>query len=574
MNFTISSNSTTADIKIEKQYEKEGITYLDLRVTYEKEQIPESFTLMWKFPVVDCYSMWTPDFLGNSAMRPDWGPNATYSRLASNMPLHQVVSLSGKNRICVALSDAVSPARLSSGVYEEDANFNFKITFFTLPVAPLNEYKVTVRIDTRDIAYYDSLYDVSSWWEKECAYTALDVPENARLPMNSLWYSYHQMLDVEDIIKECKLSKPYGMDTVIIDDGWHTEDNGRGFAYCGAWELATAKIPDMAEFVQQIHDTGMKVMLWYSVPLLGAYSKRYDEFKEFLLDQTGNRRDYWALDPRYKIVRDYLTATYEKAVKEWNLDGLKLDFIDAFFLSGKSLEHDDRRDFISLEDGIDALMQGIIERLKAIKPDILIEFRQSYVGPAIRKYGNMFRVADCPNDPLTNRTNIVNLRYTSGKTAVHSDMLMWNYDDTKEAVGIQLANVLYSVPQISVKIDKLCEEHKKVLAFYLDLWRKNRDIILDGKLIGENPESNYSKVYAVKDHKAVTTCYTNLVCDCKEVSENIIVNASMADSIYVKNAEGKEYIVANCMGEKVSNGKISLLLEEISVPPAGVLFIK
>ena len=72
-------------------------------------------------------------------------------------------------------------------------------------------------------------------------------------------------------------------------------------------------------------------------------------------------------------------------------------------------------------------------------------------------------------------------------------MLMWNYSDTKEAVGIQLANILYSVPQISVKIDKLSEDHKKVLAFYLDLWRKNRATLLDGKLIGDVDFENVSK---------------------------------------------------------------------------------
>lgn len=34
------------------------------------------------------------------------------------------------------------------------------------------------------------------------------------------------------------------------------------------------------------------------------------------------------LDPRYKEVRDFLSALYKKALLEWDLDGFKLDFID------------------------------------------------------------------------------------------------------------------------------------------------------------------------------------------------------------------------------------------------------
>jgi alpha-galactosidase len=260
------------------------------------------------------------------------------------------------------------------------------------------------------------------------------------------------------------------MDTVIGDDGWQTDDNSRGYAYCGDWEVAEGKIPDMKDFVDRIHATGMKIMIWYSVPFVGLHSKNYERFKDMLMDHTGNMRDYWSMDPRYKEVRDFLVDTYAKAVKDWKLDGLKLDFIDSFQLHGKSLEYDARRDYQSLEEAIDALMTEVKEALTAINPEILIEFRQTYVGPAIRKYGNMLRVGDCPADAMLNRQDVVNLRLTSGETAVHSDMIMWHSDACVEAAAMQLVSVLFSVPQISMKIAKLREEHKKMLGFYLSIF--------------------------------------------------------------------------------------------------------
>ncbi len=573
MDFKINCRDEAAKIVIESKRECDGILYLDIKMTYEKEQPPSSFTLTWKFPVKDCFSVWSPTFGSSHQLCPNWARQTTSSRLAMMMPIHQINSISGKNRLCISLSDAVTPTSISTGVCEEDACLDCIVSFFTIPVASLCEYKVTLRLDMRDIPYYDSIYEVSEWWEKDCGYTPMNVPEAARLPMNSLWYSYHQMLDVEDIIKECRLSKPMGMDTVIIDDGWETDDVNRGFAFCGDWELATSKIPDMKDFIKRIHDTGMKVMLWYSVPNMGIKSKNYEKYKDMLLDQSGNCRDFWSLDPRYKKVRDFLINTYAEAVTKWELDGLKLDFIDSFVLRGKSLEHDDRRDFVSLEEAIDALMTDITERLSQINPDILIEFRQNYVGPAIRKYGNMFRVADCPNDSIVNRTEIVKLRYTSGKTAVHSDMLMWHHDDPVESAALQFANILYSVPQVSVKIAKLSDEHKKMLSFYLKFWRENRDILLDGKLTAENPEANYSKVCARKDGKAVLSCYTNNVCELSDLSELIIVNASSQNSVIVKNAVGASFVTVNCMGEETARGKISSKLEETEVPCAGMIFI-
>ena len=159
------------------------------------------------------------------------------------MPLHSLISLDGKNRMTLSVSDAKTPISIGTGIYEENACTRWDISFFTIKIAPIKEYKATLRIDTRNIAYYDSIYDAVSWWETDCGYKPAFVPEHAKLPMNSLWYTYHQQLNVEDILKECKLSKEIGMETVIIDDGWQTDDNNRGYAFCGDWELATKKIP-------------------------------------------------------------------------------------------------------------------------------------------------------------------------------------------------------------------------------------------------------------------------------------------------------------------------------------------
>lgn len=550
---------------------KNNIMYIDVKMIQNKKAVPEQFSVKWKITATDCCGVWN-SFTRNHTIRADWGGVDTISRLASGMPIQQITTFEGNNKICVSLSDVDTPSKIYMGYCEETAEIICEAVFFTLPTNAIDAYSAKIRIDMRNIPFYDSIYETVDWWENECGYKSAFVPESAKQPMDSLWYSFHQNLDKEEILKECQLSKELGMETVIIDDGWQTDDNNRGYAYCGDWSVCERKMGNMAALVEEIHKIGQKVILWYSVPFVGLYSEKYEEFKDYFLDKSGNEKDFWALDPRYKKVRDYLCGIYKKAITEWKLDGLKLDFIDSFVLKGKSLEYDENRDFQSLEDAIHALMTEIKAELTAINSDILIEFRQSYIGPSIRKYGNMLRVGDCPGDILANRSQIVNLRMTSGKTAVHSDMIMWSEKDSAENAAMQFANVIFAVPQISMLIKDLPETHIEMLKFYISFWKEYRNVLLDGKLTAQNPENDYSQASSTLDNTTVVAVYTNNVVEVKSDTA-VIVNASAFNSVILKNAVNKKFTVKNCKGEIINCGTVINPLEEITVSKAGILLL-
>ena len=551
---------------------KNDILFVDVKMEHNEKTVPEQFSVKWRISADSCCGVWN-SFERNHTIRPDWGNVEAVSRLASGMPIQQITSFDGKNKICVSLSDVDTPTKISMGYCEETAEIICEAIFFTLPTNAVESYSAKIRIDMRDIPFYDSVYETVAWWENECGYQSAFVPESARMPMDSLWYSFHQNLQKDKILEECRLSKELGMETVIIDDGWQTDDNNRGYAYCGDWAVCENKMGDMAALIEEIHRIGQKVILWYSVPFVGLHSEKYNEFKDCFLDKSGNDEDFWALDPRYKKVRDYLCGIYKKAVTDWKLDGLKLDFIDSFVLKGKSLEHDENRDYQSLEDAIHALMLQIKAELTAINSDILIEFRQSYIGPSIRKYGNMLRVGDCPGDILANRSQIVNMRMTSGKTAVHSDMIMWSEKDSAENAALQFASVVFAVPQISMLIKDLPQEHIEMLKFYISFWKEYRSVLLDGKLTAKNPESEYSQASSTLDNTTVTAVYTSNVID--TINDiTVVVNASVFDSVIVKNAAGKNFTAKNCKGEITGSGVIKNNLEEIPVTKSGIVVIE
>lgn len=572
MDYRTEAVNENASVKLSYSSPCDGIEYVRADVDFGVPTVPGRIRIKFSLPVTDAYSVFSPSLREMRNLNPSWRKRNSPSRLASWMPLHSIVSMSGRNRITVALSDALIPTEISSGVKEETAEFEFYVSFFTQPTTPIEKYSAVIRIDTRDVKYYDSLYNVTEWWENECGYTPAYIPEDSRNAVNSIWYSFHQQIDVDEVVRQCALSKPLGMDTVIVDDGWQTADNGRGYAYCGDWETAPAKVPDMKTFVDRVHGTGMKFVLWYSVPFVGIYTKAYEKFRTMLL-RTESERKWYPLDPRYKEVREYIVSIYTKAMREWGLDGFKLDFIDSFSLGANDTAPDPRRDCESLENAVDMLMVQASSALREINPEVMIEFRQSYVGPSIRKYGNMLRVHDCPNDPICNRVEIINLRFTSGKTPVHSDMLMWHPEDTVESAALQMASVLYSVPQISVLIDKLPESHIKMLSYYLAFWKEHRDVLLDGKVTADNPESLYSKASARLGDREVITLYTNTVVS-SDARELVAVNASMGEDVYIKGLDGCKYRTVNCMGEPACSGFVASSIEEVRVPVGGMIFVE
>lgn len=559
------------DITLSDRTEND-IFYVDVKWHSDTPVTPKEFGVRFKIATVDTYSVFSPSMRGLRSLDRNYFPRITDARLASWMPLHQLISLSGENRFCMTLSDAKIPTRITSGVRESEADSEITAYFFTNLTTAITDFSATIRIDTRAIPYYDSIYDAINWWENDCGYTPAFVPELAKTPLNSLWYSYHQKLEIESIVRECKLTKAMGLDVVIVDDGWQTEDGNGGYAYCGDWEPAPKKIGDMKTFINRIKDTGMKVMIWYSVPYVGIYAKNWERFKDMILDGTGDKKTYFSLDPRYKEVRDFLIEIYKNAVTDWDLDGLKLDFIDRFRLEGKSLEPDSRRDTESLEDAVDILMCAVHDSLYEINPDILLEFRQTYVGPCIRKYGNMLRVTDCPNDSLKNRTDSINLRLTSGNTAVHSDMLLWHLDDPVENAALQFVSSVFAVPQISMLIEELPKDHIEMLKYYISFWKEWKHVLIDGKLTAEHPESNYTLATSTLADKSVTVVYTDTVAKINTATA-VVINASGKNYVTLKGAKNKQYVIKDCMGNILGNGKIDTDLTEISMPLSAQIFI-
>lgn len=547
--------------------ECDGVYEFLLSLKSDEKITPEPVTVSFNKTITDTFSVWTPTAFQSRAFL--FNKTVSRARSASGAPVHEIISKSGNNRFCIALSDAATSTEIKCAVSEFGGFFMFTVTFFTELTDKTDSYSAVIRIDTRDIPYYEALSSVSDFWT-DCGYENANVPNAAFDPLYSTWYSFHQKITADDVVNQCALAVKYGMKTVIVDDGWQCENNTLGYRFCGDWKVTPVKIPDMADFVKRIHALGMKFMLWYSVPFIGTEAECANRFRGMYLNADGTGLAH-ILDPRFKEVRDYLVGTYKSALIDFDLDGFKLDFIDSFKLSDASSTDFDKMDCVSLEEAVGKLLSEITSTLKEIKPDILIEFRQGYIGPVMRKYGNMMRVSDCPTSALTNRVSSIDLRLISGKAAIHSDMVLWNKNETPEAAANQLINLLFAVPQISVKLDEITDEQRSMLEFYLNFAIKHQKTLLGGKLIPRRPEVSYSSVTAESENEAVTALYSENFLNLSDKKSEYAVNGTGVGEIFVETDSPRFYTVFDCSGHITDAGTLLAGVQKLSVPLSGIV---
>lgn len=546
-----------------------------LSLTAPEAATPPPLTVSWSVPAVDMVGIWTPDPSKpkNSHMGLKVG-----ARGSKAMPLYSYFDSGDRNRMTVALSDALRPSLLTGFVREEDSKLYLAVSLFKEKQPALKSYEITLRFDTRQLPYYQSLLEVTRWWAAQEGYQPTHTPEAARLPLYSTWYSYHQHLDPKELLEECKIGGEMGLAGIIVDDGWQTLDSNRGYAFTGDWK--PERIPDMKGFVDQVHALDQKFLLWYSVPMVGDKSEALKKFKGKTLRYVKGFGAH-VLDPRYPEVREFLIETYEAAVRDWGLDGLKLDFISMFSaIPAKDLTASNGRDLASVDVAVDQMMTELIARLKKINPEILLEFRQPYNGPLMRKYGNMLRAVDCPNSGPINRKHIVDVRLVADRTAVHSDMIMWHPDEPVESAALQIQNILFSVPQISVRLGEVSAAHRQMIAFWMDYWMKNRSVFLDGRFEPRGPAQNYPLIIGRSKEKLIATVYHDLFVplDGEVPAQVDVVNAKAGGDVVLRFA--KDYGAAtveilDVQGQVISKESTTLKAGASvwKVPASGLLKI-
>jgi alpha-galactosidase len=551
----------------------QGVYKYKFTLNANQATVPQPITLRWRLPSLNVKGIWKCGALHDKRQQYDWELDHLQSRISVDAPIISAFGHDDSNIITLACSDAINLIESNILLREEDNHLYCHLTFFSERHPAISNYEADIIVDLSPIAYYSVIQNISKWWETFDHLRPASVPDLAKQPLYSTWYNFHQDLDEAILLKECAIASKIGYKLIILDDGWQTMDTNRGYDYTGDWE--PIRFPNLNDFVAKVHQLGMQFGLWFSVPFCGKKSKAYRKFKGKFL--TENHRWAPVFDPRYPEVRQHLIDIYKNALVNYKLDAFKLDFIDDFKVYPKTvLTKADGRDYANVNEAVDRLMTDVMKTLKAIKPDIAIEFRQKYIGPAMRKFGNMFRAFDCPNDAVSNRIRITDVKLLCGESAVHSDPQTWHAEEQVEIAALQVLNGMFGVPQMSVHLRNISDDHLQMVQFYTDYWTANQHILLDGTFKAFKPLSNYPILSSSIGDHTIVGVYEDEVVRLPNDKTIDILNGKMSDSIIIRNAnDHQDYnlIIWDCKGEQQKQQIITLKegIQEIIVPPSGML---
>ena len=544
-----------------------------IKFDFEWKNNDGEVNILFSIPCIDIECVWEPTCIMNR----NYNITSFSTSLMGAIPLIAYCNNKGNSVYAIATSETVKKIDYQFKMNEYTAEIDCSIGINLKQFENANTYSFVLYIQTEEKPLYEACHNVSLWWEQ-----ILDIKESKcfneiALPGYNTWYSYHHNFNQRKLLEECKSAKELGMKIFILDDGWQTDELKDGCMYSGDWEPAESKIPDMKAFVDEIHSMDMKMIIWFSFSFVGFKSKLWDKYKDRIL-ATYDDLGVGILDPRYPKIREYLAQKYEIAVKEWGVDGFKFDFIDAF-RNYKEYEKKEGMDYAAVEDAVEALLNDVTSRIKKIKDDIIIECRQGYTGPYIRHYANYLGPIDSPDYYRQNRVGTVDLRMTSGKTLVYSDMLMWNKNEPVQKAALQVLNAIFTLLHFSVRINDISDEHKKMIKFWIDFSVKNRELLLQGNFKPLEMQNFYPVITVDDDNEAITAVYAiNKIIDVDINKKNTVINACESDEVVIRAADSgsKNCTVFDCMGNFVE--KISLDVNpgiiSVKVPQSGLVIIE
>jgi alpha-galactosidase len=448
----------------------------------------ESFTLRdlsikWSVPALDMHGFYagppSPDEL---AKLPYWWFRKQ-SCANTGFPFFSLFHRNGENRFAFGLLDQLTETVLDGELFEQTRSFNLH---WHKPAGQANltvpRWQEALFISAAHCAWPEVLRAYVAVVDREWPQPKLPVPESAYDPVFCTWTAVHHDVSQEWILRNARLAAELGFGTWLTDDGWFTDKAAfADYRYTGDWEPCVSKFPDLHSHVRAVQALGLRYVLWVAPFMVGDASQAARRYAHLLAEATTPMR-FRNLSPRRVETCEVVASLVERLVRDYGLDGLKIDFIDSITFDHPVATNSDYR---TLGDGIYDILSNAIDRVQAIKPDALVEFRNTYANLASRRYANLYRASDVPINFALNRWQVALLRLLVPDRAVHLDPALWHPDAADEDVAVHLINAISSVPMVSVELDRYPQSHLDLVRYWIGFYRAHRNTIAHGQFAPE-----------------------------------------------------------------------------------------
>ncbi|MFI1522309.1 glycoside hydrolase family 36 protein [Kitasatospora cineracea] len=525
----------------------------------------------WQLPCTGATGYWTPD-TNTRWLPPSWAKPREAS-LPKGAPVGSLVG-PGDTALCTfAVGEPVRPVAIGEGAVEETGRYSWWVE--------QDGPHLALRLDLSGRHFADTVRDCAAWWATLAP--ARTVPDAAFEPVFCTWYALHLAMTAADVERLAELAAPLGFRTLIVDDGWQTDERTRSYATTGDWQPAPHDFPDFAGHVRRIQDLGLAYLLWHAVPFVGDRSAAAERLAGHTLAHLPQLETF-LLDPRSATVRAHQVERLAAAVEQHGVDGLKLDFVDTFARGpvpgAAPRTGSPEADCATVAEGVRKLLAALDARLRAARPDVLVEHRQDYVGPGLWPYATMVRATDCPLGAVENRVRTADLRLTAGPLAVHADPLTWHPQERPERIAVLLQSVLFATAQVSVDLTAQSADQLTALAFWLSVMKEHRELLQRGELRPHRPELAYPLIEARSGARLAFGRYAPLPLRADGGWELLLVANADQDTLvridFDRPPGPVDLLVQDCLGGTVARARTPVGGTELSVrvPTGGLLTLR
>ena len=461
--------------------------------------------LRFAVPILDIQGYWVPE-LGAPSTKLHWVITSTSAGQRS-FPFMSFMNSCQVNRFSFGLTDVIDDIAIDARMNQEDCTYDVSMTVALH--AETQAFKLV--LDDRAVPWTDAL----AVWRDALNLPLPDFPAGAWQPVFCTWYAVHAAVTQAWVEKNAELAAALGFGTFIIDDGWCFDVMKRvspktissWYEWIGDWELSRKKFPDYAAHRRRIRELGLNYIFWVAPFLIGEKSAFRRQFPD--CHQGTYHEGYYTLDSRKSDAVAAMLDKMRRLIRDYELDGLKVDFLDDIFPNTEQPQGRETTRFIA------ALSSAIREA----KADALIEYRQYYCTPGMMAYATQFRARDVPFDFIDNFYKIAQIRISMGdRIPVHADPVYWHPQETPANIARHMIASLSGVPMLSMDLLTISEMEKKIISFWLGFYRRHLATFRDGKwqVVYHLGSAEYARVAGGRENIVFLTnpnCLTEAVKD-------------------------------------------------------------
>ena len=335
------------------------------------------------------------------------------------------------------------------------------------------------------------------------------------------------------------------LELLVIDDGWFglgLDCDEKLKLNIGDWEEDPEKFPDLLRFSRELKTMGASPIIWCAPHAVGDLAKVRDARKKHLIvDENGKlvytSNGFNALCLRNPEAREVMADICARLALEYDTDGAKYDLYNCI-PDVKCCNEEHEHDTESMVVGLEKTMELIWKKVRAVKPDYIVELKQNYGGSKLATFGTMMRAGDTPYCP---EGNFLRTAYIQSYTpyAANDYQTITNYDTMESAAKIIVKMLAVGIPTYSMDLAALDQEKKDLIRFLNNWYIENivekenfKRSAMDGMLSVWCANSEKENLYfAINGAKEVTV----------EGKDFQLMNASMYQEIFLNTKEDATY---------------------------------